>query len=55
MTEKHWNRCDECGRFIAYADFLSHAAVRTCVTPESLTTHETYWTACRKCLETKRL
>lgn len=40
-----WNRCDVCGRFIAFEDF-DRGAVRQLVTPDSAYTRETYETLC---------
>lgn len=46
MTERDpWNRCDECGRFIALADF-DRGAVRRLVYPDSEFTRETWETLC---------
>jgi hypothetical protein len=41
-----WNRCDICGRFIAYKDF-DHGAVRTLLTPDSDRSREEWETLCR--------
>jgi len=41
-------RCDECGRFIAYADLESGAAVSRLVTPDSDRSREEYETLCVK-------
>jgi hypothetical protein len=30
-----WNRCDECGRFIAYDDFLTNKATVRQIAPSS--------------------
>jgi len=43
-----WNKCDVCGRFISYEDFAYGTATNTLVTPESLTTYETWETLCPK-------
>lgn len=40
-----WNRCDVCGRFIAFDDF-DHGAIRELITPDSHFTHEEYETLC---------
>lgn len=42
-----WNRCDVCGRFIAYKDFDSGEALRRLVSPDSLCTYEEYETLCK--------
>ena len=47
MTDT-WNKCDECGKFIAYEDFVDGKATRELVTPESLYSHETYLTLCKE-------
>lgn len=47
MSERAWNRCDHCGRFIPLADFESGAASRRLVTPDSEFTAEEYETLCR--------
>jgi hypothetical protein len=44
--EEIWNRCDVCGRFIAFDDF-GRAAVRRLVYPDSEFTRETWETLCR--------
>ena len=41
-----WNKCDECGRFIAMADF-DKGAVRRMVYPDSDRSAETWETLCR--------
>jgi hypothetical protein len=42
-----WNRCDICGRFIAYKDF-DHGAVRTLLTPDSDHSREEWETLCQR-------
>jgi hypothetical protein len=42
-----WNRCDECGRFIALDDFDS-GATHCLVLPDSDYTSETYETLCKR-------
>jgi hypothetical protein len=44
-----WNRCDVCGRFIAYKDFDDGKARRCMVTPDSDYSSEAYETLCIKC------
>lgn len=39
-------RCDDCGRFIALADFESGAASRRLLTPDAYGSRETYETLC---------
>jgi hypothetical protein len=46
MTHEAWNRCDECGRFVALSDF-EHGAIRRLVYPDSHRTVETYETLCK--------
>jgi hypothetical protein len=43
--DRHWNRCDVCGKFIAFDDF-DHGAIRCMITPDSHFTHEEYETLC---------
>lgn len=43
-----WNRCDFCGRFIAYNDF-DNGASREMILPDSDYSNETYETICIKC------
>lgn len=43
-----WNKCDDCGRFIALADF-DHGASRKLLTPDSHFSREEYETLCSKC------
>ena len=45
---KYWNKCDECGKFIAIDDFLSKAS-RKLLTPDSFFSKETYETLCSRC------
>ncbi len=40
-------RCDECGRFISYSDILDELALHRLITPESLTSKETFETLCK--------
>jgi len=47
-TDKAWNRCDTCGRFIAFDEF-DDGASRKLLTPLSDFTSETYETLCRNC------
>lgn len=42
-----WNRCDICGKFIAYNDF-DKGALRRLDTPDSAYSSETYETLCVK-------
>ena len=37
-----WNRCNICGRFISYKDFVNGKAVNKLITPSSLFTDESY-------------
>jgi len=45
MSDK-WNRCDVCGKFIAFDDFGKDAC-RVLVTPDSEYTREEYETLCK--------
>lgn len=45
---EQWNRCDHCGKFIAYKDFESGAAIRRMLTPDSYYSKESYTTLCKK-------
>ena len=47
MARETWNRCDQCGQYIALADF-GNGAVRRLIFPDSEYTRETYETLCRK-------
>jgi len=53
MEPKHWNRCDWCGQFIAYEDFLN-GAIRELFTPDTEFTAETYKTLCKECSKKER-
>jgi hypothetical protein len=47
---RYWNRCDVCGRFIAFKDFDDDGgAERVLVYPDSLLTRESYVTRCKEC------
>jgi hypothetical protein len=50
MTD-HWNRCDVCGRFIAYDDF-DNGATRQMLTPDSHFSSEDWETLCVEHSET---
>lgn len=43
-----WNRCQECGRFIAYEDFATGAALHHLLEPDSQLGVETWETLCAK-------
>ena len=45
--ESPWNRCDDCGRFIAFEDFRN-GALREIIYPDSALTRETWYTLCKK-------
>lgn len=47
MRREPWNRCDECGVFIPYDDFLDGAA-RVLLEPQSDLSEESYETLCKK-------
>jgi hypothetical protein len=42
VADMGWNRCDYCGRFIAYADFESGKAVSYMEHPDTEITRETW-------------
>lgn len=48
MSKGPWNKCDECGKFIPFADFESGAARREMVLPDSWCSSETYETLCAR-------
>jgi len=48
MKHEQWNRCNACGKFIAYDDF-DNGAIRELVTPDSLETIEEWSTLCINC------
>lgn len=43
-----WNRCQECGRLISFADLESGAARHELVNPSAYGTDETWETLCAK-------
>lgn len=43
-----WNRCDICGEFIPFCDFVDETAVRRLVLPDSEYSVETFETLCWK-------
>ncbi len=47
--ERNWNRCDSCGRFVAFRDFDLGGAIRRMVTPDSEFSKETWETICGDC------
>jgi hypothetical protein len=48
---EYWNKCDICGKFIAYKDFEPEGkAVRHMVTPDSEYSREAWETICTKCI-----
>jgi len=48
MSDKHWNRCDVCGKFIPYVDFHNGNAIHILVIPDSLISTEEYKTLCKE-------
>src|SRR5690606_31211431 len=48
--EKPWNRCDECGRFIAHEDF-GRGARRTMTLPDSDYSFEAWKNTCVACVQ----
>jgi hypothetical protein len=51
MTDMGWNRCDYCGRFIAYADYDAGRAGVDEIYPDSFCTVETWERYHVSCLE----
>ena len=50
MKKEVWPpKCDECGKFVAYADLESGAALHTMHMPDSEFSAETWETLCAKC------
>ena len=47
-----WNRCDDCGRLIAYQDFADGKATHRLLEPDSYLGKETWETLCSKHKET---
>lgn len=45
-----WNRCDDCGKYIGFAELESGEARIRMVTPDSEYTRETWETLCSRCL-----
>ena len=45
-----WNKCDICGRFIAYDDFTNGKAINNLLLPDSDLTIETWETVHKTCL-----
>lgn len=48
-----WNKCDVCGRFIAFDDF-PYRAIRRLLTPDSDLSCEEWETLCPPCVEKER-
>lgn len=48
MKNKKWNKCDKCGKFIAYINF-ENGATRKLKTPDSHFSNESYDTTCKRC------
>jgi hypothetical protein len=42
-------KCDDCGRFIPYADLENGGATHVLIYPDSLYTCETWETVCSRC------
>lgn len=55
LKREYWNRCDACGKFIAYADF-DDGAVRVLMTPHPPlpADAEIYQTLCKKCAKERK-
>lgn len=45
--EKPWNRCDDCGKFVAYEDF-DNGATRRITDVDTAFSSEAYETLCKK-------
>jgi hypothetical protein len=43
-----WNKCDQCGRFISFNDFIEGNAIRKIILPDSDYSIETFCTLCPK-------
>lgn len=43
---QHWNKCDSCGRFVAFADIETGKARRALITPDSFYSNEYFETLC---------
>lgn len=43
----HWNRCDQCGRFISLMDFYDGVATHKMLEPSSDLGNETWETLCK--------
>jgi hypothetical protein len=52
--ERPWNRCDNCGKLVAFVEFWGGKAARLLATPDSDYSVETYCTICGDC-NTKEL
>jgi hypothetical protein len=54
MKRELWNRCDDCGRFIAYKSFAymrrGGKAVRKLIHPDNHFSGEKWETRCAKCV-----
>lgn len=48
MNKDAWNRCDECGEFIAYQDFANGTAIHIMLEPDSDLGVEKWETLCAK-------
>jgi hypothetical protein len=48
MKKDLWNKCDICGRIIAYADFDSGKAITRMITPDSDVSYEQFETLCKE-------
>lgn len=48
MRNDSWNKCDECGKFIPYADLEAGKALRVLLEPSSFFGEESWVTLCRK-------
>lgn len=49
-----WNRCDDCGRFIALKEF-ERGGVRRLLTPDSHFSCEEWETLCARCAQKERI
>jgi CRISPR/Cas system-associated protein Cas10 (large subunit of type III CRISPR-Cas system) len=48
MSDKPWNRCEVCGRFISYDDIEDDKAIHRMITPDSDMSCEEFETLCSK-------
>lgn len=47
-------KCDVCGRFISYDNFISGKAINILITPDSYYLEERYESICKNCNDTRK-